>query len=258
MSHSLWSHGRQPARLLCPWASPGQNTAVGSHFFLQGLSWPRDRAHLSFSSRTGRRVLFHGAPREPWGDLSAVVRPLGHTQPLTAIPWTAVPQASSCFTISWSLLTLMRTESVVPASSLILCCPLRLLPSASRYFPMSQLAKVLELQLQHQSFQWIFSWFPLGLTGLILQSKGLSRVFSNTTVQKHQFFRVQSSLWSNSHIHTWPLEKPQRWLWGLLSAERCPCFLMHCLDWSGFFPRSRHLLSSRLLSHLYPYTFNSK
>ena len=51
-------------------------------------------------------------------------------------------------------------------------------------------------------------WFPLGLTGLIsLQSKGLSRVFSNTTVQKHQFFSAQLSIWSNSHIHTWLLEK---------------------------------------------------
>ena len=55
----------------------------------------------------------------------------------------------------------------------------------------------------------IQDWFPLGLTGLIsLQSKGLSRVFSNTTAQKHQFFGTQPSLWSNSHIHTWLLEKP--------------------------------------------------
>ena len=55
----------------------------------------------------------------------------------------------------------------------------------------------------------IQDWFPLGLTGLIsLQSKGLSRVFSNTTVQKHQFFGAQPSSQSNSHIHTWPLEKP--------------------------------------------------
>ena len=54
----------------------------------------------------------------------------------------------------------------------------------------------------------IQAWFPLGLIGLILQSKGLSRVFSSTTVQKHQFFSAQPSLWSNSHIHTWPLEKP--------------------------------------------------
>ena len=69
-------------------------------------------------------------------------------------------------------------------------------------------AKVLELQFQHQSFQFQ-GWFPLGLTCLIsLQSKGLSRVFSNTTVWKHQLFCVQSSLWPNSHICTWLLEKP--------------------------------------------------
>ena len=54
----------------------------------------------------------------------------------------------------------------------------------------------------------IWSWFHSGLNGLIsLQSKGLSRVFSNTTVQKHQFFGPQLSLWYNSHIHTWLLEK---------------------------------------------------
>ena len=76
-----------------------------------------------------------------------------------------------------------------------------------------QVAKVLEFQLQHQSFQSVQSniqdWFPLGLTGLIsLQSKGLSRVFSNTIVQKHPFFGAQLSLWSHSPIHTWLLEKP--------------------------------------------------
>ena len=59
----------------------------------------------------------------------------------------------------------------------------------------------------------IQDWFPLGLTGWIsLQSKGLSRVFSNITVQKHQFFGTQLSLESNSHIQTWLLEKPQLWL----------------------------------------------
>ena len=55
----------------------------------------------------------------------------------------------------------------------------------------------------------IQNWFPLGLTGLIfLLSKGLSRVFSSPTIQKHQFFSTQPPLWSNSHIHTWLLEKP--------------------------------------------------
>ena len=72
-----------------------------------------------------------------------------------------------------------------------------------------QVAKVLEFQLQYQSFNEYQDWFPLGLTGWIsLQSKGLTRVFSNTTVQKHQFFSAQPSSQSNSHIHTWLLEKP--------------------------------------------------
>ena len=71
-----------------------------------------------------------------------------------------------------------------------------------------QVAKVLELQLQHRFFQWIFrvnflwDWLVWSL-----QSKGFLRVFSNTTVQKHQFFSTQPSLWSNSHIHTLLLEK---------------------------------------------------
>ena len=91
-------------------------------------------------------------------------------------------------------------------------CPQSL--PASRYFPMSQLfawggqsigvsasASVLPMNTQ--------DWCPLGWTGWIsLQSKGLSRVFSNTTVQKHQFFGAQLSSKSNSHIHTWLLEKP--------------------------------------------------
>ena len=70
-----------------------------------------------------------------------------------------------------------------------------------------EVAKILEFQLQHQSFQWT-PRTHLGRTGWIpLQSKGLSRVFSNTTVQKHQIFSAQLSSQSNSHIHRWPLEK---------------------------------------------------
>ena len=81
-----------------------------------------------------------------------------------------------------------------------------------------QVAKILEFQLPHQSFQWTPRTYlfkdglvvsPLGWTGCIsLQSKGLSRVFSNTTVQKHQFFCAQLFLYSSSHIHTWLLERP--------------------------------------------------
>ena len=134
---------------------------------------------------------------------------------LFATPWTAKCQASLSFTISWSLLKLMSIESVMPSNHLILCHPL-LLPSifpSVRIFPVSLFtsgghsigasasASVLPMNIQ--------GWFLLGLTGLIsLQSKGLSRVLSNTTVQKHQFFSTQPCLHCNSHIHTWLLEKP--------------------------------------------------
>ena len=77
----------------------------------------------------------------------------------------------------------------------------RLFASGGQSIRASASASVLLMNIQN--------WFPLGLTGLIfLQSKRLSSVFSITTVQKHQFFIVQPSLWSNSHIHTWLLEKP--------------------------------------------------
>ena len=66
----------------------------------------------------------------------------------------------------------------------------------------------------------IQDWFPLGLTSLIsVLSKGLSRIFSNTTDQKQQFFSAELSLWSNSHIHTWLLERPQLWLYGPLLVK---------------------------------------
>ena len=74
-------------------------------------------------------------------------------------------------------------------------------PSGDQSMGISALASVLPVNTQ--------DWSPLGWTGWVsLQSKGLSRVFSNTTVQKHQFFSTQLSSYSNSHIHTWPLEKP--------------------------------------------------
>ena len=125
-------------------------------------------------------------------------------------PWTAARQASLFITNSWSLLKLISIESVMPSNHLILCRPLLLLPSifpSIRVFSMSQLfasggqsigvsasTSVLPMNTQDRS--------PLGWTGWIsLQFKELSRVFSNTTVQKHQFFNTQLSLWSNSYIH---------------------------------------------------------
>ena len=140
----------------------------------------------------------------------------------------AAHQASLSITNPWSLLKLMPIDSVMRSSHLILCCPLLLLPQslpASGSFPLRQLftwggqsigvsasASVFPVNIQ--------DWSPLGWTGWIsLQSKGLSRVFSYTTVQKHQFFGPQLSSQFNSHIHTWPLEKPQPWLDGPLLAK---------------------------------------
>ena len=101
----------------------------------------------------------------------------------------------------------------------------RLFASGGQSIGASALAPVLPMNIQ--------GWFSLGLTGLIsLLSKELSRVFSSTTVWKHQFFSAQLSLWSNFHIHTWLLEKPWLWLCGPLSAEWCLCFLVHWLDLS--------------------------
>ena len=113
--------------------------------------------------------------------------------------------SNSCWLSQWCHPTI--SSSVIPFSS----CPQSFPASGS--FQMSSFfasggqsigasasASVLPMNIQ--------DWFPLGWTGWIsLQTQGLSRVFSNTTVQKHQFFRAQPSLWSNSHIHTWLLEK---------------------------------------------------
>ena len=132
---------------------------------------------------------------------------------------SSTPRAisNSCPLSRWCHLTI--SSSVVPFFSHLQSFP------ASRYFPVSQLftsgsqrfgasasTSVLPMNIQN--------WFPLGWTGWIsLQSKGLSRVFSNTTVGKHQFFSAQLSLWSKSHIHMWLLEKLYLWLDGPLSAK---------------------------------------
>ena len=134
-----------------------------------------------------------------------------HVQ-LFGTPWIAACQISLFFTVSQSLLKLISTESLIPSNHLILCHPLLLLPSQSfpesGSFPMSHIRWP-----KYWSFSFILpvniqGWFPLGLTSLIsLLSKGLSRVFFISTVQKHQFFGTQPSLWSSSHIHTSLLEK---------------------------------------------------
>ena len=94
-------------------------------------------------------------------------------------------------------------------------------------------------------------WFPLGLTGLIsLLSKGLSRVFSSTTVWKHQFLGSQPSLWSNSHIYIWLLEKPSIALIIQTFVSKVMSLLFNTLSRFviAFLPRSKHLLISWLQS----------
>ena len=135
-----------------------------------------------------------------------------HVQ-LFVTTWTAVQQASLSFSISQSFLKLMFIELVMLSNHLILWCPFLLLPQASESSPMSQLftlgsqsigasasASVLPMNIQH--------WFLLGLTDLIsLQSQGLSRVFSGTSVWNNQFFDIQPSLWSASYNYAWLLVK---------------------------------------------------
>jgi len=128
-----------------------------------------------------------------------------HTRPpcLSSTP-RAYP--NSCTLSQWCHPTL--SSSVIPFSS----CPQSFPASGS--FQMSQLFASSGQNIGVSASTSVLpmnthDWSPLGWTGCIsLQSKGLSRVFSNTTVQKHQFFGTQLSSQSNSHIHTWPQEKP--------------------------------------------------
>ena len=133
--------------------------------------------------------------------------------------WTVAHQAPLSSIVSQSLLRFLSIESVMLSNLLILCHPfsycLQSFP-ASGSFPVSQFfasgGRSIGASASAQSFQWIFrtsftGW--ISLTGWVsLQSKGLSRVSSNTTIRKHQFCGAQPSLWSSSHICTWLLEKP--------------------------------------------------
>ena len=159
------------------------------------------------------------------------VQLLSHVQ-LFATPWTAAWQAYLSITNSWSLLKLMSMETVMQSNHLILCHPLLFL--ASIFPSIMVFSKESVLCIRWPKY-WSFSFsispsneysglFSFGLTGLTsLKSMGLSSVFSNTTIQKHEFFGTQLSLWFTSHIHTWPLDTP--WL----SLNR-PLFAKQCLS----------------------------
>ena len=139
-----------------------------------------------------------------------------HARPPCPSPTPRV-HTNPCPSSQWCHPTV--SSSVVPFSS----CPQSFPASGS--FSMSQLFSSGGQSIGVSASTSVLpmnthDWSPLGWTGWIsLQSKGLSRVFSNTTVQKHQFFSSQLSSQSNSHIHTWPLEKPWPWLDGPLLAK---------------------------------------
>ena len=129
---------------------------------------------------------------------------------LFATPWIAARQASLFITNSPSSPRPTSIESVMPSSHLILCHPLLLLPPIPPSIRVFSNESTLRMRWpKYWSFSLNISLSNEHQGGWIsLQSKGLSRVFSNTTVQKHQFFGTQPSSQSNSHIHTWPKEKP--------------------------------------------------
>ena len=136
--------------------------------------------------------------------------------------------SDSCPLSQWCYITI--SSSAAPFSFCLQSFPASLSFPTSRLFTsdgqsIGASASVLPMNIQ--------GWFPLGLAGLISwQSRGLSRVFSSTTVEKHRFFGVRPSLWCNCHICTWLLEKTQLWLDGSLLVKWCLCFLIHCLGLS--------------------------
>ena len=148
--------------------------------------------------------------------MSSSVQSFSYVQ-LFAMPWHEARQVSLYITNSRSLLKLMSNESVMPSNHFILCRPLFLLPSI---FPNIRVfSNKSDLRISWPKY-WSFSFsispsnehawlisFRMDWLGL-LAVQGLSGVFSNNTILKHQFFGAQPSLWTNSYICTWLLEKP--------------------------------------------------
>ena len=211
----IWDRNLYTFRYFCTWFPLTGETSCPTETDSQYIAKCKDHnpwlvpnvEYKEVLSVKGGRICYHQGNYFQFSS----VQSLSHVR-LFATPWITACQASLSITNSRSLLKLMSIKSVTPSSHLILCRPLLLLPPilpASESFSMSQLietpvsasASVLPMNTQ--------DWSPLGWTGWIsLQSKWLSRVFSNTTVQKHQFFGTQLSSQCNSHIHMWPLEKP--------------------------------------------------
>ena len=187
-----------------------------SHVQLFATPWTvAHQASLSMGILQARILEWVAMPSSNEDQFSSV-QSLSRVQ-LFATPWIAARQASLSITNSQSSLRLTSIKSVMPSSQLIVCHPLLLLPPippSNRVFSNESTIRMRWPKYWGFSFSIIPSkeiqgWSPSEWTGWIsLQSKGLSRVFSNTTVQKHQFFGAQPSSQSNSHIHIWPQEKP--------------------------------------------------
>ena len=186
-SCSVVSDSLRPHGLYSLWNSPGQNTGVGSLSLLQGI----------FPTQGLNPGLLH---------CRQILYQLSHKGSLnSATSWAVALQATVFLTISWNLLKFMSIELVMLSNHFIFCHPLLVFAfslsqhqglfhftSCGQSIKASALATVLPMNVQGQ--------FSLGL--ISLQSKGLSAVFSSTTIQKCEFFGTQPFLWSNSHICT--------------------------------------------------------
>ena len=151
------------------------------------------------------------------GEIFSSVQSLSHVR-LFATPWTAAHQACLSITNSWSPPKPMSTESVMPSNHLILCRPLLLLPSI---FPSVRVFSNESALRTRWPKYWSFSFnispsnehpglisFRMDWLDLLAVQGTLKSLLSSYTVQRHQFFGAQLSLWSGSHAHTWLLEKP--------------------------------------------------
>ena len=188
----LWPHGLQPTRLLCPWDFPGKKTGVGCHFLLQIISLFYWKEVMKMQSILF--IMYLICCCSVAQSCPTPCCPMDCSTP-GCCPLLLSPRvcSDSC-PLSWWY------HATISSSVSLFSCPQSFPASGS--FPVSQFlgsggqsigvsapASVLPMNIQ--------GWFPLGLTGLMsLLSKGLSRVFSNTTVGKHHFFGTQPSLWS--------------------------------------------------------------
>ena len=202
---SCKSHSLSIPQIYSIWAGPAQLTNPWLFFFCYYTCTRLGVYHLRF-------LWFHFSSPSTVSSGQSLSR-----VQLFATPWIAARQASLSITNSQSLLKLMPIESVMPSSHLILCCPILLLPPIPPSIRVFSNESALRMRWpKYWSFSFSISssnehpqpisfkmdWLDL------LAIQGLSRVFSNTILQKHQFFRAQISSQSNSHIHTWPLKKP--------------------------------------------------